>query len=66
MAVQRVCTVVKEEFLPNGFLCYLPDTNFVMCSYAVNRNDSNTVLQLNRSVVAIPAQTAQARTAAFS
>ena len=32
---QRVCGVVKEEFVPRGFLPYLPDTNFVMCSYAV-------------------------------
>jgi len=33
---QRVCNVVKEEFVPRGFLPYLPDTNFVMCSYAVS------------------------------
>jgi hypothetical protein len=32
---QRVCTVVKEQFLPKGFMPYLPDTNFVMCSYAL-------------------------------
>jgi hypothetical protein len=31
----RVCVVMKEHFLPKGFLPYLPDTNFVMCSYAV-------------------------------
>ncbi|WVQ96072.1 hypothetical protein IAU59_003172 [Kwoniella sp. CBS 9459] len=34
-AATRVCTVVKEEFLPKGYLPYLPDTNFVMCSYAL-------------------------------
>ncbi|ORY34671.1 fungal-specific transcription factor domain-domain-containing protein [Naematelia encephala] len=34
-AATRVCTVVKEDFLPKGFLGYLPDTNFVMCSYAL-------------------------------
>lgn len=28
--------VVKEEFLAKGWLPYLPDTNFVMCSYAVS------------------------------
>ncbi|EIW71458.1 hypothetical protein TREMEDRAFT_67782 [Tremella mesenterica DSM 1558] len=34
-AATRVCTVVKEEFLHKGYLPYLPDTNFVMCSYAL-------------------------------
>ncbi|WRT69766.1 uncharacterized protein IL334_006757 [Kwoniella shivajii] len=34
-AATRVCTVVKEEFLPKGYLPYLPDSNFVMCSYAL-------------------------------
>lgn len=34
--LQRVCGVVREEFLPKGYLPYLPDTNFVMCSYAVS------------------------------
>jgi len=35
-AATRVCTVVKEMFLKRGYLPYLPDTNFVMCSYAVS------------------------------
>ncbi|OXC82963.1 hypothetical protein J005_05079 [Cryptococcus neoformans] len=34
-AATKVCIVVKEEFLPKGWLPYLPDTNFVMCSYAL-------------------------------
>ncbi|ODN99152.1 hypothetical protein I350_07310 [Cryptococcus amylolentus CBS 6273] len=34
-AATKVCTVVKEEFMPRGWLPYLPDTNFVMCSYAL-------------------------------
>nr|ODN92572.1 hypothetical protein L203_00851 [Cryptococcus depauperatus CBS 7841] len=34
-AATKVCMVVKEEFLPKGWLPYLPDTNFVMCSYAL-------------------------------
>jgi len=34
--LQRVCTAVKEEFSPKEYLPYLPDTNFVMCSYAVS------------------------------
>jgi hypothetical protein len=32
----RVCIVLKEHFAPKGHLPYLPDTNFVMCSYAVS------------------------------
>lgn len=35
-AASRVCNVVKNHFLPRGYLPYLPDTNFVMCSYAVS------------------------------
>jgi hypothetical protein len=35
-AATRVCKVVKEMFLKRGYLPYLPDTNFVMCSYAVS------------------------------
>lgn len=34
-AATRVCNVVKDHFLPKGYLPYLPDTNFVMCSYAL-------------------------------
>ncbi|WVQ84810.1 hypothetical protein IAT38_006967 [Cryptococcus sp. DSM 104549] len=34
-AATKVCTVVKDQFLPKGSLPYLPDTNFVMCSYAL-------------------------------
>ncbi|WVQ74330.1 hypothetical protein IAR50_003929 [Cryptococcus sp. DSM 104548] len=34
-AATKVCMVVKEEFMPRGWLPYLPDTNFVMCSYAL-------------------------------
>lgn len=39
--MQRVCGVVKEEFLPKGYLPYLPDTSFVMCSYAVRQSRSH-------------------------
>lgn len=35
-AATRVCGIVKDEFLPKGYLSYLPDTSFVMCSYAVS------------------------------
>ncbi|KAK4688546.1 hypothetical protein P7C73_g1570, partial [Tremellales sp. Uapishka_1] len=34
-AATRVCVIVKEQMLPKGYLPYLPDTNFVMCSYAL-------------------------------
>lgn len=39
LTLQRVCTAVKEEFSPKHYLPYLPDTNFVMCSYAVRPTD---------------------------
>lgn len=32
----KVCTIVKDTFVPSGYLRYVPDTNFVMCSYAVS------------------------------
>ena len=35
-AATRVCTIVKDAFVPSGYLRYVPDTNFVMCSYAVS------------------------------
>ena len=34
-AATRVCVVVKDEFSQKSYLPYLPDTNFVMCSYAL-------------------------------
>jgi hypothetical protein len=34
-AASKVCTVVKHHFHERGYLPYLPDTNFVMCSYAL-------------------------------
>lgn len=36
-AATKVCAVVKDEFVPKGYLPYLPDSNFVMCSYAVSK-----------------------------
>lgn len=43
--VQLVCTVVKDDFKPRGYLPYLPDTNFVMCSYAVSFFDQSLDLE---------------------
>lgn len=40
---QRVCSAVKDEFAPKEQLPYLPDTNFVMCSYAVSRLLTNAI-----------------------
>lgn len=43
--MQLVCTVVKDDFKPRGYLPYLPDTNFVMCSYAVSFFDQSLDLE---------------------
>lgn len=52
--------VVKEEFLPKGWLPYLPDTNFVMCSYAVSIVAANfKVMRLTMYIAAVAPQAAQ-------
>jgi hypothetical protein len=56
-----VCTVVKEQFLPKRFLPYLPDTSFVMCSYAVSPSRPPNKISAEMSIALVPAQASQAR-----
>lgn len=52
--------VVKEEFLPKGWLPYLPDTNFVMCSYAVSIIAASfEVMRLTMYIASVPSEAAQ-------
>jgi hypothetical protein len=48
-----VCTAVKEEFSPKEYLPYLPDTNFVMCSYAVGGYDMYRCYQLINQLLSL-------------
>ena len=66
LTMKRVCTAVKEEFSPKHYLPYLPDTNFVMCSYAVSFLKAPQGFELTGTQAIVSLKIVEARVEAIS